>query len=80
MVSAMGACMVDDVIINKSATIERCVARVRDEYARHPASFSTDFTWQDAAVLTIQRACEAALDVGQHLMRCRPNKLPIQCA
>ena len=53
MVSAMGACTVDDDVINKSATIERRVARARDEYARDPASFSTDFTWQDAAVLTI---------------------------
>jgi uncharacterized protein YutE (UPF0331/DUF86 family) len=61
--------MVDDVLINKAATIERCVARVREEYARDPATFATDFTRQDAAVLNIQRACEAALDMGQHLIR-----------
>lgn len=61
--------MVDDVLINKAATIERCVARAREEYARGPASFATDFTRQDAAILNIQRACEAALDIGQHLIR-----------
>lgn len=25
--------MADDVLLNKAATIERCVARVREEYA-----------------------------------------------
>lgn len=59
----------DDVIINKAATIERCVARAREEYACNPATFATDHTRQDAAILNIQRACEAALDMGQHLIR-----------
>ena len=61
--------MLDDVLINKAATIERCVARAREEYLRDPASFATDFTRQDAAILNIQSACEAALDMGQHLIR-----------
>ena len=61
--------MADDVLINKAATIERCVRRAREEYARDPATFSADFTRQDAAILNIQRACEAALDMGQHLIR-----------
>lgn len=61
--------MADDVLINKAATIERCVARAREEYQRDPASFASDFTRQDAAILNIQRACEAALDMGQHLIR-----------
>lgn len=61
--------MADDVLLNKAATIERCVARAREEYAHDPATFATDFTRQDAAVLNIQRACEAALDMGQHIVR-----------
>lgn len=61
--------MADDVLINKAATIERCVARAREEYAADPAGFATNFTRQDAAILNIQRACEAALDMGQHLIR-----------
>lgn len=59
--------MVDDVLINKAASIERCVARARQEYAASD-NFSHDFTRQDAAILNIQRACEAALDMGQHLI------------
>lgn len=61
--------MTDDVLLNKAATIERCVARAREEYAADPASFSQNFSRQDAAILNIQRACEAALDMGQHLVR-----------
>lgn len=61
--------MVDDVLINKAATIERCVTRAREEYVKNPATFSMDFTRQDAAILNIQRACEAALDMGQHIIR-----------
>ena len=61
--------MADDVLINKAATIERCVARAREEYFSDPATFASNFTRQDAAILNIQRACEAALDMGQHLIR-----------
>lgn len=61
--------MPDDVLLNKAATIERCVNRARDEYQKAPLTFATDFTRQDAAILNIQRACEAALDMGQHLIR-----------
>lgn len=61
--------MNDDVLINKAATIERCVRRARDEYAKDEAGFATDLTRQDAAILNIQRTCEAALDMGQHLIR-----------
>ena len=61
--------MVDDVLINKAATIERCVLRAREEYFSEPATFATNFSRQDAAILNIQRACEAALDMGQHLIR-----------
>ena len=59
----------DDVLLNKAATIERCVLRARDEYQKDPPTFATDFTRQDAAILNIQRACEAALDMDQHLIR-----------
>lgn len=61
--------MADDVLINKAAVIERCVARAREEYAANPATFAVDFSRQDAAILNIQRACEAALDMGHHLIR-----------
>ena len=61
--------MRDDVLFNKAATIERCVARAKEEFLAAGEHFATDFTRQDAAVLNVQRACEAALDMGQHLIR-----------
>jgi uncharacterized protein YutE (UPF0331/DUF86 family) len=61
--------MADDVLLNKAATIERCVARAEEEYRKDPATFAGDFTRQDAAILNIQRACEACLDMGQAIIR-----------
>ena len=46
--------MADDVLLNKAATIERCVARAREEYNADPANFATNYTRQDAAILNIQ--------------------------
>jgi uncharacterized protein YutE (UPF0331/DUF86 family) len=68
--------MVDDVLLNKVASIERCVARAREEYALDPSGFATNFTRQDAAILNIQRACEATLDMGQHIIRRESLGLP----
>ena len=68
--------MADDVLLNKAATIERCIARAREEYAAAGNGFATDFTRQDAAVLNIQRACEAALDMAHHLIRRNRLGLP----
>ncbi len=68
--------MTDNVILNKAAAIERCVARAREEYYRDPDTFAQDHSRQDAAILNIQRACEAALDMGQHLIRRERMGLP----
>ena len=41
----------DNVILNKVASIERCLIRVKEEYVSAGENFLTDFTKQDAAVL-----------------------------
>lgn len=61
--------MADDTLLNKAATIERCVSRVRDEYQKAGNNFDNDYSRQDAAILNIQRACEAAIDAGQYIVR-----------
>ncbi len=43
--------MPDDVVLNKAATIERCLARIRDVYANDDASLIKDITKQDSIVL-----------------------------
>lgn len=59
--------MPDDVALNKAATIERRLRRVREEHARDPEF--ADQTRQDAAVLNLQRACQAAIDLAMHRAR-----------
>lgn len=61
--------MTDDILVNKAASIERAVRRAREEYQKDPAGFATNYTFQDAAILNIQRACEALIDMGQHIVR-----------
>jgi uncharacterized protein YutE (UPF0331/DUF86 family) len=61
--------MANDILINKAATIERCINRVREERTKAGADFANDYSRQDAAILNIQRACQAALDMGQHIVR-----------
>ncbi len=57
--------MPDDLLLNKGATIRRCMARVREEYANNPDRLG-DLTRQDSMVLNVQRACEAAIDLAMH--------------
>ena len=45
----------DDVLLNKASSIERCVARAREEYAANPAGFLANPTRQGAAMLNILR-------------------------
>lgn len=68
--------MADDVLLNKAASIERCVARAREEYAKDPDTFESDQTRQDAAILNLQRACEASIAAGNRLIRTRRLGLP----
>lgn len=65
----------DDVLLAKAAIIERCVRRTREEYAA-AGNFATDFTHQDAALLNLQRSCEASLDMAQRMVRLRGLGVP----
>ena len=59
----------DDVVLNKAAAIERCVERVREEYAGSAANLRDNRTKQDSIILNLQRAAEAAIDLSMHLAR-----------
>jgi len=66
----------DDVVINKIQSIQRCIARVREEFALAGDDFDTDFTRQDAAILNITRACEQAVDLANHIIRVGKMGIP----
>lgn len=58
----------DTVLLHKAKVIERCVARAKQVYEEAGESFLTNYDKQDAAVLNLQRACEAALDMAQRII------------
>ncbi|MEQ1912410.1 MAG: DUF86 domain-containing protein [Vicinamibacterales bacterium] len=68
--------MVDDVLVNKAASIERAVRRVREEYAGDDTNLVANQTRQDAIVLNLQRACESSIDAAMHLVRVRRLGIP----
>jgi len=59
----------NDVIINKIQSIQRCIQRAREEYASDPEAFDTNYTKQDAAILNVLRACEQTIDLANYLIR-----------
>ena len=64
--------MVDDVLLNKVAIVERGLTRVREEYNGREDELETNPTRQDSIVLNLQRACEASIDLAMHWgRRCR---------
>lgn len=66
--------------MQKVASLRRCVARAREERAAAGAGFREDFTHQDAALLNVFRACELAIDLGNHLVRAAGLGVPNQAA
>ena len=58
----------DIIIANKAQTIERCLKRINEEVAA-AENLSAELSRQDAIVLNLQRACEAAIDMAAHLVR-----------
>jgi len=73
-----GALFMDDVLLNKAAIIERCLARIAEEYDVHKQELETNLTRQDAIVLNLQRACEASIDAAMHIVRSRSLGVPQQ--
>jgi uncharacterized protein YutE (UPF0331/DUF86 family) len=70
----------NDVVVNKIQSIQRCVQRAREEYQADPAGFATDYTRQDAAVLNVLRACETAIDLANYVIRTHKQGIPITSA
>ncbi|AGH43729.1 hypothetical protein C427_1620 [Paraglaciecola psychrophila 170] len=66
----------NDVVINKIATIERCLQRINVVYAEVADNLSTDFTRQDSIVLNLQRACEASIDLANYVNKQQKLGIP----
>lgn len=67
----------DDVILNKAASLERCIQRIKSEYFGFENELETNFTKQDSIILNIQRACENAIDMATHVVRIEKLGIPL---
>lgn len=68
--------MIDEVLQNKAAVIERCIMRINEEYKGQEAKFSSNYTKQDSVILNIERAAQACIDMGTHLIRKKRLGIP----
>lgn len=68
--------MADDVVLNKAASIERCLKRIEEEYAGDEQNVVANQTKQDAIVLNLQRACETAIDLAMYVVSQRKLGVP----
>lgn len=67
----------NDIVVNKIQSMQRCIARAREEYEFASGDLAPDVTHQDAAVLNIVRAFELAIDLANRLIKVRKLGIPI---
>lgn len=69
--------MMDDVILNKKESIERCIKQARAFHAQlTDLPFEQDLFKQDAVSLNVQRAVEQAIALANHVVKKRKLGLP----
>ena len=65
-----------EVLAQKVTSLQRCIARAREARAEAGADFRTSYNLQDAAILNVIRACDAAIDLANMLIRRRRLGIP----
>lgn len=65
-----------DVVLNKIQTIERCLARIREEYIGYEEVFDTNYAKQDSVILNLERASQASVDIATHIIKTNRLGLP----
>jgi uncharacterized protein YutE (UPF0331/DUF86 family) len=67
----------NDIVLSKKESIERCIKQVR-LYYRMPSEipFEEDHLKQDAIAVNLQRAVEQAIDLANHVIRKKKLGLP----
>jgi len=64
----------DDILLNKAAIVERCIRRIREEYALNPSLDKA--THVDALTLNVERACQATIVAAMHVVALRRLGIP----
>jgi len=65
--------MSKDVVLNKVATIQKCLKRIEEEYGE---DFESNYTKQDSVILNLERASQATIDIATHIIRDKKLGLP----
>ncbi len=69
--------MISDIgILNKCTFIERSLRRINEEYRNVNDLFGIDYRRQDSIILNLQRACEAAIDLANYLVKKKKLGVP----
>jgi uncharacterized protein YutE (UPF0331/DUF86 family) len=67
----------NDVVLNKKESIERCIKQIRTYYAMSgDKPFHEDYLRQDAIALNLQRACEQCIDLANYTIKKKKLGLP----
>ena len=67
----------NEILLNKKISIERCVAQIDKYYAQKSGlPFETYYLRQDAISMNLQRACELAIDIANHIIKTKKLGLP----
>jgi len=59
----------NDTLIQKIQSTQRCIKRAREIYRKHRPLFLHDHDAQDAAVLNLIRSCELAIDMANYIIK-----------
>jgi len=70
----------NDIIINKIQSIQRCIQRAKEEYQFNKDEFLTNYSRQDAAILNLIRACEQSIDLASHIVKSYKMGIPTNTA
>lgn len=67
----------NDVVLNKKESVERCIRQIRAYYAIVSAlDFEEDYMKQDSIAINLQRACEQCIDLANYTIKARKLGLP----
>ncbi len=67
----------NEIILSKKISIERCIEQIGRYCAIESGiPFKDDFLKQDAIAMNLQRACELAIDIANHLIKTKKLGLP----
>jgi len=67
----------NEIILAKKISIERCIRQVRRYYAAaSDTTFALDYLKQDAIAMNLQRIAELTIDIANHLIKRKKLGLP----